>query len=82
MVDHPFRNKVTCTVKEACQATGLGKSKIYELMSSGHLSTTTVGRRRLISATSLLELVSCEPASKSGQADEPIKNKPNSLRIG
>ena len=49
--------KITATVKEACQMSGLGKTKLYELMSQGKLETTTVGRRRLVKVESLRALV-------------------------
>lgn len=53
----PFAQRLTCTVAEACEATGLGRTKIYELIGDGLVSTTTVGRRRLVSVQSLLALV-------------------------
>jgi len=45
--------KITATVKEACEMTGLGKTKLYELISSQAIATTTVGRRRLVKVDSL-----------------------------
>ena len=56
----PFHERITCTVPEACQAIGLGRSKLYELIAGGKLRTTTIGRRRLIVVRSLLALVSPE----------------------
>ncbi|PIT00761.1 hypothetical protein TSA1_08220 [Bradyrhizobium nitroreducens] len=53
----PFRERLSCTVDEACVVTGLGRTKVYELIGSGRLVTTTVGRRRLVTVRSLLELV-------------------------
>ncbi len=53
----PFRERLSCTVDEACMVTGLGRTKLYELIGSGQLITTTVGRRRLVIVRSLLELV-------------------------
>jgi excisionase family DNA binding protein len=53
----PFRERLSCTVDEACIVTGLGRTKIYELIGSGQLITTTIGRRRLVIVRSLLELV-------------------------
>ncbi|GMO92878.1 excisionase family DNA-binding protein [Bradyrhizobium sp. TM239] len=44
----PFAQRLTCTVAEACEATGLGRTKIYELIGDGRVTTTTVGRRRLV----------------------------------
>ncbi|AUC99528.1 hypothetical protein CWS35_11115 [Bradyrhizobium sp. SK17] len=53
----PFRERLSCTVDEACIVTGLGRTKLYELIGSGQLKTTTIGRRRLVIVRSLLELV-------------------------
>lgn len=53
----PFAQRLTCTVAEACEATGLGRTKIYELIGDGRVITTTVGRRRLVIVQSLLALV-------------------------
>lgn len=49
----PFAQRLTCTIDEACQATGLGRTKLYELIGAGRLATTTTGRRRLVSVQSL-----------------------------
>lgn len=53
----PFAQRLTCTVAEACEATGLGRTKIYELIGDGRVTTTTIGRRRLVIVQSLLALV-------------------------
>lgn len=53
----PFAQKLTCTINEACEMTGLGRTKLYELIGDGHLVTTTVGRRRLVVVRSLLSLL-------------------------
>jgi excisionase family DNA binding protein len=53
----PFVQRVTCTINEACEVTGLGRTKLYELIGDGHLATTTVGRRRLVVVRSLLSLL-------------------------
>lgn len=53
----PFVQKLTCTINEACEMTGLGRTKLYELIGDGHLVTTTVGRRRLVVVRSLLSLL-------------------------
>ena len=53
----PFAQRLTCTVAEACEVTGLGRTKIYELIGNGRVTTTTVGRRRLVIVQSLLALV-------------------------
>jgi excisionase family DNA binding protein len=53
----PFVQRVTCTINEACEVTGLGRTKLYELIGDGHLATATVGRRRLVVVRSLLSLL-------------------------
>ncbi len=54
----PFAHRVTCTIADACLATGLGRTKLYELIGDGQIKTTTIGRRRLVLVQSLLFLVS------------------------
>jgi len=53
----PFAQRLSCTVAEACEATGLGRTKLYELIGEGLLDTTRIGRRRLVLVRSLLELL-------------------------
>ena len=56
----PFAQRLACTVAEACEATGLGRTKLYELIGEGKLRTTTIGRRRLVMVPSLLTLLEAE----------------------
>lgn len=44
---------ISVTIDVACQISGLGKTKIYELIGSGRLETVTIGRRRLVTYASL-----------------------------
>ena len=53
----PFAQRLTCTLAEACEATGLGRTKLYELIGAGYLDTTMIGRRRLVLVRSLLMLL-------------------------
>jgi excisionase family DNA binding protein len=59
----PFRERLTCTVPEACDATGLGRSKIYEEIGAGRIQTAKIGKRTLIVVSSLLTLVEACTAS-------------------
>jgi excisionase family DNA binding protein len=52
-----LENRLTCTVREACNATGIGKTKMHAMISGGALASTKVGRRRLVKVPSLLRLV-------------------------
>jgi excisionase family DNA binding protein len=62
----PFAQRLSCTIAEACEVTGLGRTKLYELIADGHLATTTVGRRRLVLVRSLLSLLGDRSAHADG----------------
>lgn len=44
---------ITVTVNNALELTGLGRTKLYELISQGTIKTVTIGRRRLVVYASL-----------------------------
>ena len=44
-------------VSDATRLTGIGKTKLFELIADGTLETTNVGRRRLILYRSLEQLI-------------------------
>jgi excisionase family DNA binding protein len=48
---------VTTTIEGVRKATGLGRTKIFELIKEGRLSTVKVGRRTLVTAESIRRLV-------------------------
>jgi excisionase family DNA binding protein len=51
---------ITCSVKAAVAATGLGKDTIYSMLNDGRLESATVGGRRLVFVDSLQAyLASC-----------------------
>jgi excisionase family DNA binding protein len=62
----PFVQRLTCTIAEACEVTGLGRTKLYELIGNGYLATTTVGRRRLVLVRSLLSLLEGHSSESNG----------------
>lgn len=49
--------KLLHTVPEVCEATGLGRSLVYELITAGRIESVTVGRRRLVPADALESFV-------------------------
>jgi excisionase family DNA binding protein len=61
----PFRERICCSIAEACRAGGFGRTTIYGLISSGRIKTVKVGRRTLISVQSLLALL--EPAKATDE---------------
>lgn len=49
---------VSTTIEGTEKATGLGKTKIYELINEGKLRTVKIGRRTLVTTDSIRALVS------------------------
>jgi excisionase family DNA binding protein len=56
MTDIPFRDRIYCTINEAAQATGSGRSKIYELIKAERIRTVRIDGRTKVVVASLLEL--------------------------
>jgi excisionase family DNA binding protein len=48
---------ITVTVRGACEATGLSRAKIYELIADGRLDSVKVDNRRLVRMASIRALV-------------------------
>jgi hypothetical protein len=53
----PFRERLSCTIPEACAATGLGRTKLYEEIGAGRVQTRKFGTRTLIVVDSLVALI-------------------------
>jgi hypothetical protein len=65
----PFSERVTCTIPQAVEASGVGRSSLYLEMDAGRLEYVKVGSRRLIVVASLLKLLT--PSTKApGQQDD------------
>ena len=45
--------KITCSIKEATELTGLGKTTLYSLLAQDKITSTRVGTKRLIHVDSL-----------------------------
>lgn len=56
-LEHHMNDKISYTIKETAKASGLGRTTIYKLIGEGRLAMIKVGRRSLISAASLEELL-------------------------
>ena len=48
---------ITYSVRDACAASSLGRTRLYELINSGHLDVIKIGRRTLVDAVSLRRLL-------------------------
>jgi hypothetical protein len=53
----PFRERISCTIPEACAATGLGRTKLYEEIAAGRVQTNKIGTRTLVIVKSLERLI-------------------------
>jgi excisionase family DNA binding protein len=53
---------VTVTVPDAMKYSGLGRTKLYELIAQQKINSTTVGKRRLIEYASLKAFLSAKKA--------------------
>jgi excisionase family DNA binding protein len=75
-----FSERATCTVKEALEASGLGKTTLYGLINGGRIETVAVGRRRLVKVQSLLALAGeAQPATPTAAAQGAPQSD---LRLG
>ena len=54
----PFNERISCTVAEACDSTGLGRTTVYELIKEGRIETRKIGKRTLILVPSLRAMMS------------------------
>lgn len=48
---------LTVTVADALRITGIGRTKLYELIGTGDLATAKIGRRTLVMVDSLRALI-------------------------
>jgi len=48
---------ITVRVRDACRLTGIGRSKLYELIAAGDIETIKVGRITLLLVSSLQRFI-------------------------
>jgi hypothetical protein len=65
----PFRQRLSCTIPEACAATGLGRTKLYEQIGAGRVKTRKFGTRTLIVVESLVAMIDQDSPAASGNSD-------------
>lgn len=51
--DAVFRRPLTVRIREACRMTGIGRSKLYELIAAGEIEIIKVGTITLVPVSSL-----------------------------
>ncbi|RJG53478.1 DNA-binding protein [Sphingobium terrigena] len=52
----PEPERITVRIKEACRITGIGRSKLYELIAEGEIDIVKIGAMTLIPVDSLKAL--------------------------
>lgn len=52
----PQSERITVRIKEACRITGIGRSKLYELIAEGKIDIVKIGAMTLIPVDSLRTL--------------------------
>jgi excisionase family DNA binding protein len=57
-----MNNKIALSPKEACEALGIGKTRLYELIGQGKIEARQCGRRTLILVESLRAYVAGLPS--------------------
>ena len=65
---------VSATIAEFCRITGLGRSKVYQLLSSGLIDSIYIGKRRLILLDSYRKLIEQQRGSKT--IAQPKRSQP------
>ena len=73
-------NPITITVPAARKLSGLGNTKLWELISSGALESVRVGRRRLIVYRSLEKLL--RPATAESVPAPRRRGRPPKIGTG
>ena len=61
-------NQLAYTVDNACDTTGLTRSRFYKAISDGSLVTFKAGRRRMVSARALEDFIRKLEAESQGKA--------------
>ena len=53
----PQMEPISVRIREACRLTGVGRSKLYELIAAGEVETVKIGRITLVPMSSLRALL-------------------------
>lgn len=57
MNDEPIHSALTVRIPEACRMTGIGRSKLYELIAAGEVEIIKIGAMTLVPVASLRALL-------------------------
>lgn len=76
---HDGRDPLTISVAEAKRLSGLGHTKLWELIGNGTLKTVCVGRRRLVIFASLFRLLTPGEQPRPRRRGRPRKAPANEV---
>ena len=68
MHEHSNIEPVTITILDALRLSGLGRTKLYELLTNGEIQSVRVGTRRLIVFASLKALLTPKTAQLAAES--------------
>jgi hypothetical protein len=68
---------ITAPVGEFCRISGIGRTRVYELIAAGDLDSITVGKRRLIVLDSYRRLIERQ---RGTPAERPAASRPPQKR--
>jgi predicted DNA-binding transcriptional regulator AlpA len=57
MQPRPSSEPPVVSINEGCRIAGIGRTKLYELIKEGQVTTVTIGRRRLVHVASIYEML-------------------------
>ena len=63
--------RITCSVKDASELTGLGKTTLYALLAEGKITSIRIGSKRLIHVESLHRLLDPSQTDHTGVSRAP-----------
>lgn len=56
-----MREPLLYTINDAADVLSIGRTKFYELLDSGQITTVTIGRRRLVPRQHLIDFIATLP---------------------
>ena len=75
MVRVPFAHRLSCTLEEACAATGIEPEDLDKEIAAGRIWTATIGQNQLVIVASLLQLL-------ADMAQPPAPLSPKTPKMG
>jgi excisionase family DNA binding protein len=64
----PFRDRISCTIDEACKGTGIKRTRLYNMIGAGQVEAKKLGRQRLVIVRSLTAALDPQSAKATATA--------------